>query len=53
MDYHEKKEAKIIIEHTDVLGTRGSNEFKTVKELADFLKQHNKVAEKGGYVSKK
>ncbi len=52
-DYHDIKEAQIIITFTDSIGSEQSNYFKTVQELANFLKDHPKVAAKVGYVPKK
>ncbi len=51
-DYHEIKEVQITIAFTDALGSIQSNNFNTVQELADFLKDHPKVAEAVKYIPK-
>ena len=51
-DYHEVKEVQIIIDIKYTVSNQ-TNYFKTVQELASFLKDHPKVAAAVGYVPKK
>ncbi len=51
-EYHDIKEAQIILEFTDSINTKTVKYFRTVQELAAYLKDHPKIAEAVKYIPK-